>query len=172
MIKLYQLAKVMGLEFATAAVHNSYYFHKYDNKIIREKEVISCFEEVIDDLLSTKKIKNWYRAYFNYGLVNYIKGNKRLLPCEAGTENFFLDPFGEIRPCNGLEEKLWFDSMGNLNEKTFNEIWNGEKAVEIRKRIKNCPKNCWMIGTVAPVMKKNIWKPTGWILKNKFKRKK
>lgn len=169
MIELYQLAKGMNVEFATAAVHNSYYFHKYDNQITKKDEVIACFEELIRDLLKGKRIKNWYRAYFNYGLVNYIRGNKRLLPCEAGTENFFLDPWGEIRPCNGMEENIWFESMGNLNEKSFEEIWYGERARQIREKVKTCPKNCWMIGTAAPVMKKYFTKPTSWIVKNKIR---
>lgn len=168
MIELYQLAKSMNLEFATAAVHNSYYFHKYDNKIKNQKEVIASFEVLIKELLNSRKIKNWFRAYFNYGLINYIKGNKRLLPCESGTLNFFVDPWGEIRPCNGLEESIWMDSMGNLNEKSFDEIWNGEKAKQIREMVGKCPKNCWMIGNAAPVMKKYMWKPFIWIIKNKW----
>lgn len=168
MIELYQLAKAMKVEFATAAVHNSYYFHKYDNEIHKKNEVIACFEELIKDLLRSRKIKNLYRAYFNYGLINYIKNKRRLLPCEAGTENFFLDPWGDIRPCNGMEEGIWFESMGNLNEKSFNEIWCGERAGEVRRKVKTCTKNCWMIGTAAPVMKKYFIKPTSWIVKNKI----
>lgn len=168
MIELYQLAKAMNLEFATAAVHNSFYFHKYDNEIKNKAEVIACFEELIKELLCTKKVKSWFRAYFNYGLINYIKGGKRLLPCEAGTENFFVDPWGEVRPCNGLEESIWMDSMGNLNKQSFDEIWTSPKAKEIREKVKTCPKNCWMIGTAAPVMKKYISKPALWIIKNKW----
>ncbi len=167
MIELYQLAKSMNLEFATAAVHNSYYFHKYDNSIRKQEEVISCFEELIRELFCTRRIKNWFRAYFNYGLIHYVQGKPRLLPCKAGTENFFVDPRGEVLPCNGLEEGVWLDSMGNLNEKGFDEIWNGEKAREIREKVKNCPKNCWMIGTAAPVMKRYIWKPVWWIINNR-----
>ena len=33
MLSLYQLSRSLGLEFATAAFHNSYYFHKSDNVI-------------------------------------------------------------------------------------------------------------------------------------------
>ncbi len=170
MIELYQLAKSMNLEFATAALHNSYYFHKYDNAFGEPEEAKACFQELIDEQLKSNKVKNWFRAYFNHGLINFIDGNPRLLPCEAGTENFFLDPWGEIRPCNGMEESIWMDSMGNLNEKSFDEIWNGEKAKEIRAKVANCPKNCWMIGTAAPVMKKYIKEPAWWIFKNKFLR--
>ncbi|MBI2399516.1 MAG: radical SAM protein [Deltaproteobacteria bacterium] len=169
MIELYQLAESMGLEFATAAVHNSNYFHKYDNKITKQKEVLECFEELIGELLKSKKTKSWFRAYFNYGLMNYIKGKPRLLPCEAGSSNFFVDPSGEVYPCNGLEESLWNGSMGNINTQSFDEIWNGERARKVREQVKNCPKNCWMIGTAAPVMKKYIKVPMKWVAKNKLK---
>lgn len=171
MLELYELAKGLGVEFATAVVHNGYYFHTCNNEIKNKEMVVDCFKEIVKELLKTRKPKNWFRAYFNYGIINYIRGNKRLLPCEAGTENFFVDPWGEIRPCNAMEERYWFDSMGNLNEKEFDEIWNGEKAKKVREEVKNCPKNCWMIGTVAPVMKKYIKEPIKWILNAKFFRK-
>ncbi len=32
MLELYHLSRLMKMEFATAVVHNSYYFHKYDNE--------------------------------------------------------------------------------------------------------------------------------------------
>lgn len=168
MIELYQLAKSMGVEFATAAVHNSYYFHKYDNQIVEKEEAVACFEELVGELLRTWRPKNWFRAYFNNGLANYVQGGRRLLPCEAGTENFFVDPAGEIFPCNGLEKEIWMESMGNLNQQTFEEIWRSEKAQEVREKVKSCPKNCWMIGTAAPAMKKYLWRPAMWVLKRKL----
>lgn len=169
MIELYQLAESMGLEFATAAVHNSYYFHKSDNSIKDIAGAEECFKELINELLKTNRVKNWFRAYFNYGLINYIKGRPRLLPCEAGIENFFVDPYGEVRPCNGLEERHWFESMGNLNKDSFEEIWNGEKAKAVREKVRTCPKNCWMIGTAGPVMKKYIKTPLSWVIRMKLK---
>lgn len=169
MIELFQLARAMNVEFATAAVHNSYYFHKYDNRIEKQHEVAEAFKTIVRELLKSWKIKNWYRAYFNNGLINYIRGGQRPLPCEAGTENFFLDPWGEIRPCNGMEEALWCASMGNLHKQSFDEIWNGEQARAVREKVRNCPKNCWMIGTAAPVMKKYIKSPTLWVLRNKLR---
>ncbi|MDP8235271.1 MAG: radical SAM protein [Candidatus Erginobacter occultus] len=168
MIELYQLAKALGVEFATAAVHNSYYFHKEDNRIDNKRQVIECFRELIDELLKSRKIKDWFRAYFNRGLINYIKGKPRLLPCGAGEEMFFLDPFGEIRPCNGLDLASAETSMGNLNQQSFEEIWTGERADRIRREVKNCPKNCWMIGTASPAIKKNLIPPAAWVVKNKF----
>jgi len=168
MVELYQLAKSMKLEFATAVVHNSYYFHKDDNRLENKTQAIESFREIVRELLTSSRIKNWYRAYFNYGIIHHIEGKKRLLPCEAGTNIFFLDPFGEVRPCNGMEESFWLESMGNLKEKSFEEIWHSEKATEIRAKVRSCPKNCWMIGTASPVMKKYLWKPTAWVIAHKF----
>jgi MoaA/NifB/PqqE/SkfB family radical SAM enzyme len=163
MIELYRLAKMMGLEFATAAVHNSFYFHKFDNRFERPAEAEGEFRKLISELLASPKVKDWFRAYFNYGLINYIRGNPRLLPCEMGRDSFFLDPAGEIYPCNVMEE-----SMGNLRESSFDAIWNGPDARRIRGKVGDCKNNCWMIGSVSQQMKKNIFVPLLWILKHKF----
>jgi len=169
MLELYQLAKAMKVEFATAALHNSYYFHKSDNVILEKEAVIGCFEELIAELLRTNKPKNWFRAYFNHGLINYIKGNPRLLPCCAGEGMFFLDPFGEIRPCNGLDEATEETSMGNLNRNSFEEIWNSPRAIRVKEKVRECPKNCWMIGTASPAMKKSLSGPLNWVIREKLK---
>ncbi|MCF0213999.1 MAG: radical SAM protein, partial [Muribaculaceae bacterium] len=94
MLSLYRLSRELGLEFATAAFHNSYYFHKDDNTITNRERVIGDFEELIKSQLKEKHPKSWMRAWFNMGLINYIEGNRRLLPCEAGSANFFIDPWG------------------------------------------------------------------------------
>jgi radical SAM protein with 4Fe4S-binding SPASM domain len=169
MLDLYELSKEMKMEFATAAFHNSYYFHKDDNFITNQDIVIKNFEELIDRLLKENNPKSWYRAFFNLGLINYIKGGKRMLPCEAGTTNFFIEPYGEVYPCNGLEDKYWKESMGNIRDvASFKELWYSEQAEKVRGLVRTCPKNCWMVGTAAPVMKKYIKHPTKWVIKNKF----
>ena len=165
-VPLYLLAKGLGYEFATAAVHNSHYFHKEDNKIENKKKVCAEIEKMTKLLLESKKIKDWFRAYFNYGLINYVKGNKRLLPCEMGQNGFFLDPYGDILACNGTDNK---ESLGNLRERSWDEIWNGKRAEEIRNMVKDCKKNCWMIGSVAPAMWRYPLKPISWVMKNKIR---
>ncbi len=170
MLELYELSKELDMEFATAAFHNSFYFHKYDNVITNHDEVTSNFRKLIELQLKETHPKSWFRAYFNMGLINYINGGKRLLPCEAGSVNFFIDPWGEVYPCNGMEESKWKKSMGNIRQaKSFEEIWFSSKAEEVRQAVKNCPKNCWMVGTASPVMKKYITQPATWALKNKMR---
>ena len=169
MLSLYHLAKQLNLEFATAAFHNSYYFHKYDNRITNKEEVIADFEQLIALQMKEHTPKSWFRAFFNNGLINYIEGNRRMLPCEAGLVNFFVDPYGDVYPCNGLEKEYWQESMGNIRQvRSFNEIWESEQAQHVRDQVRKCPKNCWMVGTASPVMKKYIQHPLRWVVQNKM----
>lgn len=169
MLDLYELSKKFNMQFATAAFHNSYYFHKNDNVITNKDEVCRNFEELIERQLKEIHPKSWFRAFFNMGLINYIEGNRRMLPCEAGTANVFIDPWGEVYPCNGLEEKYWKESMGNIRKNSFIEIWESEQAERVRNMVRKCPKNCWMVGTASPVMNKYIVHPAKWALKNKMR---
>lgn len=166
MIELFRLSNAMGLEFATATTHNSFYFHKSDNFYKDTETIAAEFEKIALELLKTNRPKNWFRAYFNMGLANKVLGKERPLPCEVGTDIFFLDPFGNILPCNGSDEPM---IMGNLHQHTFNEIWNSPEAESIRKEVHNCTKKCWMIGSAAPAMKKRLTVPALWVAKNKLK---
>lgn len=170
MLNLYELNKNLKMQFATASFHNSFYFHKYDNQVTNVDEVCGNFDELIQRLMKENSPKSWFRAFFNLGLINYIKGGRRMLPCEAGTENFFVDPFGNVLPCNGMEESCWFDTMGNLNDaESFEELWHSEQAARVREKVANCPKSCWMIGSASPVIKKYIRQVAPWVIKNKLK---
>lgn len=164
MLELYELSEAMGLEFATAAMHNNYYFHKFDNAFTDVSMIDEQFKEISRRLLGTRRVKNWFRAYFNYGLANFVHGNQRFLPCEVGSDLFFMDPFGEVRPCNGMEA-----TMGNIKQKSFEEIWNSPEAEAVRGKVAGCQKACWMVGSASPAMKKRISVPAKWILKNKLR---
>ncbi|MBO5870646.1 MAG: radical SAM protein, partial [Clostridia bacterium] len=48
------------------------------------------------------------------------------------------------------------------------ELWNSEQANEVRKKVRCCDRDCWMIGSASPAMHKYIHKPLLWVLKYKF----
>lgn len=170
LLPLYELSKSLGMEFSTASFHNSFYFHRGDNVVTNKDEVTDNFSELIERLMKENKPKSWFRAFFNLGLINYIKEQPRMLPCEAGTANFFIEPNGDVYPCNGLEDRYWKETMGNIREcSSFEELWFSEQADKVRDLVRTCPKNCWMVGTAAPVMKKYIKHPVKWVIKNKIK---
>ena len=166
LVALYDLSNEMGMEFATASLHNSFYFVDGKNIIHDRPMVAKEFEKLINKLLESKSPKKWFRAYFNHGLINYIYGQKRLLPCDMAFDTFFIDPYGDVMPCNGTKCK---EVMGNLNEQSWDELWNSEKAEKVRNVVRHCSRNCWMIGSVSPAMHKYIWKPAWWVIKHKVK---
>lgn len=167
LVPLYELSNEMGMEFATASLHNSFYFVEAKNIIKDRPMVAENFEKLINEMLDSNSPKKWFRAYFNHGLINYIYGQKRLLPCDMSFDTFFIDPYGDVMPCNGTKDK---EVMGNLNEQNWDELWNSEQADKVREKVRHCDRNCWMIGSVSPAMHKYIWVPAAWVIKHKFLR--
>lgn len=167
LVALYEKSNELNMEFATASLHNSFYFVEAKN-IIKDRMMVGKeFEKLINRLLESNSPKKWFRAYFNHGLINYIFGQKRLLPCDMSFDTFFIDPYGDVMPCNGTKDK---EVMGNLNNQSWQELWTSEKAEQVRNKVRNCDRQCWMIGSVSPAMHKYIWKPILWVLKHKFLR--
>ena len=163
--ELYQLARMMKVEFATAAVHNSFYFHKNSNRVDTVTGPVEALRNLAANQLRERHPKSWFRAYFNYGLINYLHGQSRLLPCRMGHDAFFLQPEGDVVPCNGMVAPM---RLGNLREQTWEEIWCSESAECARTSVRECERQCWMMGSVAQEMKRHILTPAKWVLKHKF----
>lgn len=166
LVPLYKLSDELDMEFATASLHNSFYFVESNNIIHDRPMVAQHFETLINELLKSWSPKKWFRAYFNHGLINYIYSQKRLLPCDMSFDTFFIDPYGDVMPCNGTKEK---EVMGNLNRQDWDVLWNSEAAEAVRRKVRRCERNCWMIGSVSPAMHKYIWVPGVWVAWHKFK---
>ena len=166
LVLLYEISDELSMEFATATLHNSFYFVETNNEIYDKQMVAENFEKLINKLLKSKSPKKWFRAYFNHGLINYIYGQPRLLPCDMSFDTFFIDPYGDVMPCNGTAEK---EVMGNLNNQEWDELWNSPEADSVRNKVRCCNRQCWMIGSVSPAMHKYIWRPTIWVLIHKVR---
>jgi MoaA/NifB/PqqE/SkfB family radical SAM enzyme len=172
LLDLYHLMAAMNLEFSNATMHNSYYFFKDDNSIEDLELVTSEMKKFITALLTSKRsnlrmrVKDWFRAYINLGLLNHMQGKARPLKCGAATDTFFLDPYGFVLACNGSAEP-WV--MGDLKTADFDEIWEGDRAKAVRERVSTCDRGCWMTGTAVPAMRKKIWVPMYWVLGNKLR---
>ena len=167
LVPLYKISDEMNMEFATASLHNSFYFVEAKNIIDDRPKVAKQFENLINELLNSNSPKKWFRAYFNHGLINYIYSQKRLLPCDMSFDTFFIDPYCDVMPCNGTCDK---EVMGNLKEQTWGELWDSEEAKKIRRKVRECERDCWMIGSVSPAMKKYIKIPIMWVAKHKILR--
>jgi len=171
LLELYTLCSSMGIEFGNATMHNSFYFHKFDNKIEDVDKAVGQMKRFIQALLQSHRsslrmrLKDWARAYLNLGTLGYIQGKARPLGCGAATDTFFIDPWGRVMACNGSAEP-WI--MGDLKTQSFDDIWYGPQAEAVRQKVRECRRNCWMTGTAVPAMRKNIWVPLIWIIKSKL----
>ncbi len=163
LVALYKLAKENCVEMATAILHNAYYFHKEDNVIIDKYRVELGVKRLIGEFLKSHYPKDWFRAYFTQGIMDHMYGKQRAMKCTMATDSFYVDPYGDFRPCNVMDFPF-----GNIKEKTFQEIWNSPEAEEARKRVDECTCNCWMIGSVGHLMRQRFWVPLIWILRQKW----
>ena len=164
LLRLYRMVDDLGAEFAQAVPHNSYYFHTDANEIRDTDAVQQAIRGLMTEFLRSRRPKQWFRAYLNRGLVDFVGGAPRKLDCTGGTDIFFLDPWGEVYPCNG-----WDLSMGNLHEQEFEDIWNGPRAQQVRAAVKTCPRRCWMTGTAVPAMRRNLPGVVWWVARNKLR---
>ena len=142
LVPLYKISDEMGMEFATASLHNSFYFVEAKNIIHDRPMVAKNFENLVNELLRSNSPKKWFRAYFNHGLINYIYGQKRLLPCDMSFDTFFIDPYGDVMPCNGTKDKEVIPCFhADGDHWSFVKLNSEGKAVEVREK-KRISDNC------------------------------
>lgn len=174
LVKLYELCAYLEVELGNSVMHNSWYFHKFDNAVIGKENSVNREKEFIAALLQSKrrgikgKLKDYARAYFNNSILKRLSGENSNYrpPCGAGQDFFFIDPFGNILPCNGSKER-WV--LGNIKDNSFEYIMNSKYKHEIMKKVVACRENCCFIITERHDMLRQPWKPIYWIGKNKIK---
>lgn len=158
---VYDLSRQFGYQFTTSVAQNSeLYFSTEDNQRVEPEELGGELRYVMRKELLSFNPKRWLRAYFYAGVLRYNFIGERMLGCRAGRDSFFMEPNGDIYPCPALNSP-----MGNLNERTFGEIWEGADADVIRRKVDNCREPCWMICTARTSMRRNPLHPAGWVLR-------
>ena len=173
LLYLYDLCSSLGVELGNSVVHNSWYFHKEDN-ILHSNEALLQHEKFVKALLSSKrigiknKLKDYGRAYFNKSIHQRLRGDDPGYrpPCGALNDFFFIDPWGNVTPCNGSKEE-WI--IGNLKDNTFEEIMDSQKAKDIMLSISQCERNCAFIVTERHDMVRRPWIPIKWVIDNKLR---
>jgi len=173
LVHLYELCSYLNVELGNSVVHNSWYFHKEDNKI-ESNDALSEHEKFIKALLTSKrygiknKFKDYGRAYFNKSIYRRLRGDELGYrpACGALKDFYFIDPFGNVTPCNGTREE-WI--LGNIKNNSFNEILESKKSQSILEEISNCKRNCSFIVTERHDMVRRPWEPVFWVIKNKIR---
>jgi MoaA/NifB/PqqE/SkfB family radical SAM enzyme len=164
MPRVYDLAESLGFQFTTSVAQNSeIYFSTQDNEEVRDGRLGESLGYVMKQELKSFHPKRWMRAYFESGTLLFNEEKRRMLPCRAGIEFFYLAPEGNLYPCLSIPQV-----MGDLKGHSFEEVWESEQAERVRENIRGC-EQCWMICTARSALKKNLPSALGWIVREKIK---
>jgi MoaA/NifB/PqqE/SkfB family radical SAM enzyme len=152
------LADELGVEFIASAVHSSpFFFGAQDEERPRSAAIVEEIAAIMREELRSSKPRDWAKAYYMRGLIDYVRGKPRRLPCRAGIDFFFLDPRGDVFPCNVQDVR-----MGNLREGSFEELRRRSEGA-VRRAVSACREQCWMVCTVSPPMRRRPLGPLAWI---------
>ncbi|NQT08807.1 radical SAM protein [Candidatus Bathyarchaeota archaeon] len=143
---VYSLARRFGADFSIRPVNFSeiYYRNMDERRPLDDVsgELLPLIRKIARDTVMRKGIiHSTPMLRYMQGVLDYIRDpTQRRLPCAAGGDSFFLDPYGDVYPCIFVDEK-----MGNVREEQLGDLWWTEAASEIRERIKRgiCPR-CWV----------------------------
>ena len=171
LVAAYEMTQSENFELATSTLHNAWQFYKNDNYFYDRLAVARTVEGLITGMLKSGKVKNWFRAYLNLGLIEKILGHPRLIPCTAGTDFAFIDPWSDVWACNVRSDL----PLGNLARQSWDEIMTAPLALASIDKVAKCSQNCWMVTTARTAMRSTILpqapktKPMLWVVKNKLK---
>jgi len=122
------------------------------------------YKSLIKSELKSWNFKKWVRAYFAYGMFNFITCKNPVLSNAPGRDFFFLDPDGVVYPSVVHNFK-----MGNIREvQNFEEFWFSKKVQIIKNQINASKLPVWMICTARTAIKKHPFSVLAWIFKNKL----
>lgn len=165
LIPMFQWAEKRKYEFGITVVQNSEFFNKKDNTINATEEIIRELEKLQKGYLQTTSPRKWARAFFVTGAVNMVKNQPKPLKCDAGRTSFFVTPAGNVIPCNDMFTEM---IMGNLNEKSWEEIMKSDEAKKVADTCANCKLNCWSICNMGSELHHNILNIGAWAFMKKI----
>ena len=93
-----------------------------------------------------------FEALFINELKQIIEGEESDYYCECGNNFFTVDQYGYIHSCLALEKD---HVMGNLNDSTFEHIWESKKAQLIRHHCEHCRQHCFMRNQLSVAVKRD-----------------
>lgn len=156
-----KLAESIGVDFVCSVVHSSeVYFGEQGDMVPRDAATRGDLVDIATRQLRSLRPKDWFRAYYTDGIIDYIDGKRRREACTAATRHIYVSHKGVVYPCNILNRVL-----GDLTKMTWDEIEAAQNVPGVLADVKNCSIQCWMSCTVAPGMKSHPLVPAAWIAK-------
>ncbi|MFH0777215.1 MAG: radical SAM protein [Candidatus Eisenbacteria bacterium] len=161
-VELRKIADARGVQLVTNLVHSSpIYFGEHGERIPRGTVLETQLGRLVDRELGSRRPKDWFRAYMTDGIIDQLRGRERRIKCGACKYFFFMEPNGDVYPCN-----MWPEKLGNILVESYDDMTG--RAGRILGEIDRCNAKCWMSCTVAPAMRRRPVGPALWVLKRKI----
>lgn len=154
---VYEYCRSNALSFSLNVVHDSPIYFGSGKTSLQPapQSVRKDFDRLFRRQMQSIKPGDWGKAWFNRYSYEYMVHHRRPLPCGAGENFFYMDPFANIYMCH---LKNW--PIGNLRKQSFEEIWSSKAKQQFLPRAKAC-NDCWIICTAKDAIKKNKLKVLG-----------
>lgn len=148
---VYTYCRKNGLSFSLNVVHDSPIYFGMGKTQLQPKpaSVKKDFDYLFKRQIMSANPKDWGKAWFNRYSYEYMIHHKRPIPCGAGENFFYMDPFANVFMC---QIKNW--PIGNLRKQYFEDIWYSKSKQQFLPKSKAC-NDCWIICTAKDAIKKN-----------------
>jgi len=148
---VYAYCKKENLTFSLNIVHDSpiYFGNNKTSLSPTPKAVKKNFDYLFTQQLQSVNPRDLGKAWFNRSSYEYMLYHRRPLPCGAGENFFYMDPFANIYIC---QMKNW--PIGNLQKQSFEQIWYAKPKQKYLPISRAC-NDCWIICTAKDAIKKH-----------------
>lgn len=155
--RVYDYCRDHHLSFTLNVVHDSPIYFGTGKMSLQPKPaaVKKDFEYLFREQTKRLSPKEWGKAWFNRYSYEYMVHHRRPLPCGAGENFFYMDPFANIFMC---QIKNW--PIGNLQKQNFEQIWYSKPKKQFLPAAAACH-DCWIVCTAKDAIKKNKLKVAG-----------
>jgi MoaA/NifB/PqqE/SkfB family radical SAM enzyme len=171
MIKVYDLAKELGVQFTMSVSHDSeFFFGEHGTTIVTDStrpvendKLRDDFTRIITGELGSSHWKRWGRAFGIYGMYRLVTDGQPLFYSRPGVDYFYLDPRGNVYP-SVLHNYI----MGNIARDDFATVWNSPMADEARRKCREENRPYWMGCMLRKAFLDHRFEIGMWVLQNKL----
>ena len=171
MIKVYELAKELGVQFTMSVSHDSeFYFGEHGSTVMTgsarqlgSEKLRDDFTRIIKGELASSHWKRWGRAFGIYGMYRLVTDGEPLFYSRPGVDYFYLDPKGDVYP-----SVLHNYVMGNIVKDDFSTVWRSPMADGARRKCDEETRPYWMGCMLRKAFLDHRFDIGMWVLQNKF----